>query len=826
MTSLPTRDSYFPRPSLEVVDSTILMQARRFRASSVPRNVSITAATTDVEEDSGPHTLSSRKRAVSDIDNIWPLESSEVDEEEAKQRRSSRDKDRSSSSDNIWGEAGRIQDQGNIEQLLPAISSPPHSQIPRMTIAILVVGTRGDVQPFCAVALRLRDQFGHRVRLATHAIYREFVESLGLEFYPLAGDPKSLSAFMVKTKGSLFPSSIELLQLMADQPTHLAEIARSTWPAVSAPDPANADVPFSCDAIIANPVCWGHYHVAEALGVPLHIMFPQPWSPTREFPHPMSRLPYDGRPSFQNQLSYTAMDIILWAPIAHEVNCFRRDILRIPMLRVGEAAATVVSDLKVPMSFMWSPSLCPKAKDWGDHIAVLGNIFLDEDSTGGSTFEPSLELAAFLAPSPPIFVGFGSMMIREPARLTRMIIAAAEASQTRVLIQSSWSSMSDGVDAPPPNVFFLGPAPHDWLLPKMCAVVHHGGAGTVAAGLRYGKPTFVCPFFGDQHFWGHCVNESGVGLPPCPIEKLTEAILTDAFLKLAQPKSSIRTHAERMAKQWGEGEISSKSIMETDSLTTSHPEDGITNATSAFHSQLPLHNMCCDVTNTLLLRARVARWIHISGAVKVCDEVLQILTSENGPTSLEDWRKWTPVKWGSHTVGGGTRISAVMDGYKRGMGALLHETVQGVADLVRQPYLGVIEAKQNKKMIGLAKGTARGVMNVVTRPLQGAFEFVDNVATGHVAAVTGKPSENMYQSFVSPAITRNWGEMVEEFTAEPRRKRAESIEPTTSFGDNGAIGFEPIDKDQHQDILLRFVELIQTAEGVGHSCVPILIGRS
>ena len=167
-----------------------------------------------------------------------------------------------------------------------------------------------------------------------------------------------------------------------------------------------------------------------------------------------------------------------------------------------------------------------------------------------------------------------------------------------------------------------------------------------------------------------------------------------------------------------------------------------------------------------------------------------------------------------------------MDGYKRGMGALLHETVQGVADLVRQPYLGVIEAKQNKKMIGLAKGTARGVMNVVTRPLQGAFEFVDNVATGHVAAVTGKPSENMYQSFVSPAITRNWGEMVEEFTAEPRRKRAESIEPTTSFGDNGAIGFEPIDKDQHQDILLRFVKLIQTAEGVGHSCVPILIGRS
>ena len=90
------------------------------------------------------------------------------------------------------------------------------------------------------------------------------------------------------------------------------------------------------------------------------------------------------------------MDMVMWVPIADEINCLRRDVLRIPPIRIGERPATVVSDMKVPMSFMWSPSLCPKPSDWGDHISVLGNIFLDNKSTGGSTYEPSQELGEFL----------------------------------------------------------------------------------------------------------------------------------------------------------------------------------------------------------------------------------------------------------------------------------------------------------------------------------------------------------------------------------------------------------------------------------------------
>ncbi len=774
------------------------------------------------------------------------------------------------------------------------IGGPPPALVPRLTIAILVVGTRGDVQPFCAVGLRLRDAFGHRVRVAAHAIYRDFVESMGLEFYPLAGNPKELSAFMVKTKGSLFPNSPEQFHLMAQQPERLAEIVRSTWPACTAPDPAHPRLRFSCDAIIANPVCWGHFHCAEALSVPLHIMFPQPWSPTRAFPHPLACLSYSAPPSLRNKLSYSIMDRIMWAPMADAVNCFRRDTLRVPPIRVGEHAATLVADMRVPMSYMWSPSLCPKAADWGDHITVIGNVFLDAHNTGGSTYQPSPELAAFLADraDQPIFIGFGSMVIANPVALTRMIVKAAVASGTRVLIQSSWSSMTgdggDGDDGdddddgggadPPANVFFLGPAPHDWLLPRMAAVIHHGGAGTTAAGLRCGKPTMICPFFGDQHFWGQQVCTAGVGLPPCPIEQLTEAILATAFAKLAAPLSEMRAKAERMARQWREGARFGAAHSRQHAASTrtrsppvarrgpaplsfGHPEDGVTNAVNAFHAHLPLHNMHCDVTRELMrngfdgqrgggegggpaLRPRVARWIHVSGKIKVCDKVLALLTRRLAAapapaSSLSDWRKWGPLQWGAHAVGGtrsgaGGALEAVVDGWTRGVGALLHETVQGVADIVRQPILygqRASAAGGSRSHIAkeVAKGTAHGLFNAGARAVQGVAEFGDNVVTGYVSAATGKATVGVYKQHVGPLVARVQGQLQEQLTSKPRRLRTASIVPEPSRRIFGSSDESPRSRglDDREDykvsVLATFAAL--TAAASQAACKRILVGR-
>ncbi|KAL3328368.1 hypothetical protein AABB24_035820 [Solanum stoloniferum] len=156
--------------------------------------------------------------------------------------------------------------------------------IPPIQIVMLIVGTRGDVQPFIAIGKRLQE-YGHRVRLATHANFKEFVLTAGLEFYPLGGDPKVLAGYMVKNKGFL-PSAPSEIPVQRNQ---LKDIISSLLPACKEPD-MDTGVPFKPDAIIANPPAYGHTHVAEALKIPIHIFFTMPWTPTSEFPHPLSRV--------------------------------------------------------------------------------------------------------------------------------------------------------------------------------------------------------------------------------------------------------------------------------------------------------------------------------------------------------------------------------------------------------------------------------------------------------------------------------------------------------------------------------------------------------
>ncbi|KUF95903.1 hypothetical protein AM588_10008422 [Phytophthora nicotianae] len=382
-------------------------------------------------------------------------------------------------------------------------SSRTDYNAPIMTICIMIVGTHGDVQPFVAIAKRLI-QDGHRVRLATHAVYRDLVMSHGVEFYPLAGDPKELSAYMVKTGGHLIPLNLEAIQ--KDVPRNMQmieEILYSTWPAVSEADPDGdgpgiPGKPFQAQAIISNPVTYGHIHVAERLGVPLHIMFPQPWVPTTAFPHPLANMPYTGKPKKVNYMSYKMVDLLMWQGTEGMVNAFRRDKLQLRRIRKGDGGRDILLDLSIPHAFMWSPHLVPKPHDWGKIYDVIGTVTLGGPS---SSYTPSPELEAFLGDDAgPVFVGFGSMVIEDPKGVTKMIIEAAEQAGVRVLIQSSWSDMAGDLTIPD-NIFFLGNCPHDWLMPRVSAVVHHGGAGTTAAGLLAGKPTFIVPFFGDQPFW-------------------------------------------------------------------------------------------------------------------------------------------------------------------------------------------------------------------------------------------------------------------------------------------------------------------------------------
>ncbi|KAI9991115.1 hypothetical protein PInf_018747 [Phytophthora infestans] len=382
---------------------------------------------------------------------------------------------------------------------------------PLMNICILIVGTRGDVQPFLAIALRLQED-GHRVRLATHAVYREFVMSHGIEFYPLGGDPKELAAYMVKTGGNLIPMKIKTLT--EDVPRNMQminEIVFSTWPAVSEADPDGQGPgvpgpPFRAQAIIANPVSYGHVHVAERLGVLLHIMFPQPWVPTMAFPHPLSNLAYTGKWQKKNYLSYKLVDMIMWQGTEGVINEFRTEVLKLHPIRNGDSGSELLLDLSIPHSFMWSPQLVPKPSDWGDLYNVIGTVALKGPA---SEYSPSPQLEAFLGnDGGPIFVGFGSMVLADPLATTKMIIEAATHAKMRVLIQSSWTDMAGDIDIP------------------------------------------------SNPFWGQAVLSARVGVPPCPIAQLTTEILHNAFVELANPDLRKRAEAMRdlMVREDGAGE--------------------------------------------------------------------------------------------------------------------------------------------------------------------------------------------------------------------------------------------------------------------------------
>lgn len=419
----------------------------------------------------------------------------------------------------------------------PVPPSAPR-RVPSLSIVIMAVGSRGDVQPFIPIGRRLAQR--HRVRLATHREFRPMVEQAGLAFYPLGGNPHEMMEYIVKTNGSILPTRLD--QIWEDVPKKramIAEILASTWRACTEADPERPGTPpFRPDAIVANPPSYGHIHCAEALHIPLHMIFTMPWSATCAFPHPFARIDASAHRPVENFFSYGLMDLLVWAGIGDLVDTFRRETLGLPPVTLTDGAA-LLEDHEVPFTYLWPASLVPKPEDWGPHIDLANFIEYEQ----AHTYRPPQALLDFLAAGEaPIYVGFGSVVAEDPVGLTRTIFTALDRAGARGIVSAGWAHL--GGETPPSNVYVIGDAPHDWLFARCRAVCHHGGAGTTSAGLRAGLPTVVVPFFGDQFFWGRIVADAGAGPEPIPIRRLDSENLTAAFDACRRPQ--IRERASEL----------------------------------------------------------------------------------------------------------------------------------------------------------------------------------------------------------------------------------------------------------------------------------------
>lgn len=395
-------------------------------------------------------------------------------------------------------------------------------------ILIITIGSRGDIQPFVALGKGLQEA-GYEVALQTAEAYKPFVQDNRLHYLYMNNE------FMKLTESKAGQAAVDggsSLNLMKKVMPMLRQMLEDEW---------QAALSFKPDVIIYHPKSLGGYHIAEKLDISFFMSLALPfYTPTSAYPNPiMSGIRLGG--GF-NRVSYKLMGLAS-APYMGVINDFRVNTLGLN--KRGRFASELVKSNgePVPVLYAYSPHILPVPDDYPPHVHVTGYWFLDRTDD----WQPSAELVRFLeAGAPPIYIGFGSMSGLKAQERANIVLEALKKSNQRGLLASGWGGLK--VTDLPTNVFMLEQAPHDWLFPRISAVVHHGGAGTTAAGLRAGKPAVIVPFIADQPFWGNVVYELGVGPQPIPQKKLTVDALAMA-IKMVITDSEMRHHAEAVGEK-------------------------------------------------------------------------------------------------------------------------------------------------------------------------------------------------------------------------------------------------------------------------------------
>ena len=385
-------------------------------------------------------------------------------------------------------------------------------------ITLLTIGSRGDVQPYIALGKGLQKE-GHKVTIATHSEFKEWIEKYHIGFREIAGDPGELMSFMV---GHSAMSVSFLKDAQAKFKDWIKQLLSSSWKACQ-----------GADILIESPSAMAGIHIAEALAIPYFRAFTMPWTRTRAYPQAFF-VPEQKKGGSYNYLTHVIFENIFWKGTQGQINRWRVNELDLPKTNLFRLQQT-----KVPFLYNVSPSVMPPATDFPSWVKVTGYWFLDE---GGSDYEPPKELLEFMDQAVAddkkiVYIGFGSIVVDDSASLTKAIVDAVIDADVRCILNKGWSDRMGNKDKNkievewPPEVYSSGSIPHDWLFPKVDAAVHHGGSGTTGATLKAGCPSIIKPFFGDQFFYATRIEDMGVGIA---LRKLTKKSLASALVQVTE----------------------------------------------------------------------------------------------------------------------------------------------------------------------------------------------------------------------------------------------------------------------------------------------------
>ncbi|GAA1452241.1 glycosyltransferase [Nocardiopsis tropica] len=402
-----------------------------------------------------------------------------------------------------------------------------------MKAIILTHGTRGDVQPYVALAKALREA-GHEAVLGAPASAAALAEPHGVPFAPVIDE---MNAFVDQPRvrrametgfSGLSGKRIALELTLASRPAMARFLAEM------------ADVAADGGDVVVHMPGVPVHHIAEKMGIPAVPGALQPgWVPTGAFPNPM--LPFTPPRTF-NRASYaTAQAFVrfmarsgdsLRADLGLPRRRGSRDILRRP----DGGPATVLQG--------FSRHLLPVADPgYPSTVHTTGFWFLPAPPE----WRPPADLEEFLAAGgPPVYIGFGSMVGLDPRKVGRIVTEAVRRAGVRAILAGGWGGIS--VDGNSEDVHLLEQAPHDWLFPRTAAVVHHGGSGTTGAALASGRPQVICPFLADQPFWAARAHAAGVAAPPQRGRDLSAEGLAEA-IRRAVTDPAMRARAEEMGQR-------------------------------------------------------------------------------------------------------------------------------------------------------------------------------------------------------------------------------------------------------------------------------------